>query len=487
MSQDIDINFVGGSYSGRSIAVDGQETINFYPEIIDNPLGNSKTKIALYPTPGLSLYCTVSSAGGCRALFPTSGGRLFAVVGATFYEILTGNTYTSRGTLGTSSGFISITENETQLIIVDGSQGWIYTLASDALTLITDEDFPACTHVVNIDGYFVVNKVNKGEFYWSASRDGISWDALDFAIAEGIPDNIVAIGKINNELWVFGNNSAEIWYDTGNSESLFERINQGFIDIGCGAAFSVATIANNIIWLGGGTQGHGMVFSATGYVPQRISTHAIEYIIGQMTTTSDAVAYTYQHEGHFFYVLTFPTENRTLVYDLKTQMWHERGEWDTDTGEFNRHKSSCYAYWNGRNYVGDFESGIIYTLDADVYTDNGAVIRRERTGPAVRYNGARLFFHKFELDIERGVGLTTGQGSAPVMMLSQSDDGGKTWSIDRELSLGALGKYQTRAIANRLGSSRDRVFRVAISDPVKCVITGARVNVEPEAGTEIEQ
>lgn len=426
--------------------------------------------------------------GGYRALFPTSGGRLFGVVGGEIFEFFSGGDFVNRGLLGSlTTGQVSISENETQLIIVDGSLGWTYTLSSNTLTQITDTDFPSASHVVNIDGYFIVNQINSGKCWYSASRDGTSWDATDFITAEGIPDNIIAIGKINNELWILGPESCEIWFDTGNSESQFERVQQGFVDIGCSAPHSVATIGSTIFWLGGGKQGHGMVFAATGYTPQRISTHAIEYVIEQMSTVSDCVAYTYQHEGHFFYVMNFTAGNRTLVYDMKTQMWHERGTWNTKTSTFDRHHGQCYAFWNSKHYVGDWSNNNLYELDYDVYTEDSAVIRRVRTGPAVQYNGARLFFNKFEVDVERGVGLTTGQGSAPVMLLTCSDDGGKTWKNDRELSLGALGKYQTRATAYRLGSSKDRVFRVSITDPVKCVITGARVNIEPEAGTIIAQ
>lgn len=425
---------------------------------------------------------------GYRALFSTSGGRLFGVVGGELFEYFTGGYYINRGLLGSlTTGQVSIAENETQLIMVDGSLGWTYTPSSNTLTQITDSDFPSATHVVNIDGYFIVNKVNSGTFWWSALRDGTSWDALDYAYAEGIPDNIIALGKVNNELWIFGSESAEIWFDTGNSDSQFERVQQGFVDIGCSAPYSVATIGSTIFWLGGGKQGHGMVFAATGYTPQRISTHAIEYIIEQMASVSDCVAYTYQHEGHFFYVMNFTTGNRTLVYDMKTQMWHEMGAWNTKTSTFDRHRGQCYAYWDGKHYLGDWSNNNLYEMDYSVYTEDSAVIRRVRTGPAVQYNGSRLFFSKFELDVERGVGLTTGQGSAPKMLLTYSDDGGVTWKNDRELSLGALGKYQTRATAYRLGSSKDRVFRVSITDPVKCVITGARVNMEPEAGTVIAQ
>jgi hypothetical protein len=278
-----------------------------------------------------------------------------------------------------------------------------------------------------------------------------------------------------------------VWYNTGDSISQFQRIQQAFNDVGCAAEWSVATLGPAIFWLGDSAQGHGVVWMASTYAPQRISTHAIEYIISQMSDISDAIGFTYQQEGHYFYVLTFPTGNRTLVYDMKTQLWHERGQWNTTTGDFDRHRARAYMFADGRHYVGDYENGNIYYLDAATYTDNGAVIRRERTGPHISYNNARIFFKSFELDVERGVGLTAGQGSAPVLMARTSDDGGATWSNEREMSLGALGKYGTRARLNRCGMSRDRIFRVAISDPVKCVLVGAHCDITLEAGATPEQ
>jgi hypothetical protein len=52
----MDIKWLGGSYNGRSIADDGQETVNWYPEVSEEPTGNNDVKLILIPTPGLILF-----------------------------------------------------------------------------------------------------------------------------------------------------------------------------------------------------------------------------------------------------------------------------------------------------------------------------------------------------------------------------------------------------------------------------------------------
>lgn len=215
-----------------------------------------------------------------------------------------------------------------------------------------------------------------------------------------------------------------------------------------------------------------------GYTPVRISTHAVEFAIQGYSDVSDAFAYSYQAEGHSFYVLTFPAGNATWVYDVSTQLWHERAYRDPTTGALGRHRSNCHMYFGGEHVVGDYENGNIYALDLDCYTDNGNIL------PAIRAAGhvadsdyMFLYWHSMQVDIEAGVGLVTGQGIAPVIMLDWSDDGGHTWSNEKWASMGAIGKYSARAIWKRLGRSRDRIPRITITDPVKRVILGAQATI----------
>jgi hypothetical protein len=505
------------------------------------------------------------ATGNYRALYSSSLDRMFSVVGTTLYEIFSDKSHLIRGQLSTVAGPVSITENETQLLLVDGSDGYIYDMIANTLTKIVNYNdmvdtvavtaggtgyrvgdivtlavptngaactlsvyavdstgviaqagvsivnrgrgyalqeydttsaygtgakitvetlayggFKPASHCITLDGFFICNELNSGRFFWSNLRDGLTWNLLDYATAEGTPDNIVSIGKVNNEAWLFGPKSIEIWYDTGNYASEFQRIQQGFIDIGIAAPFSNAVMGDKIFWLGSNAVGHGIVYVATNYVPQRISTHAIEYIISQIGDISDAVGYCYQQEGHHYYVLNFTSGNRTIVYDVDSGMWHERAYWNANTSKNERHRGQYSTFCFGKVFLADYSNTNLYIYDLDTYTDNGDPIRRQRTGPHIRSDRKRLFHHEFEIDLERGVGLVTGQGQQPYITLTYSDDGGKTFGNERKLTIGSLGKNLTRAHTHRLGYSRDRVYRLTISEPVKVVLTGARADIEQE-------
>jgi hypothetical protein len=221
-----------------------------------------------------------------------------------------------------------------------------------------------------------------------------------------------------------------------------------------------------------------MVMRAQGYQPQRVSTHAVEYAIGQMSVISDAVAYTYQQEGHSFYVLNFPTAGQTWVYDASTDQWHERAWRDPLLGTLGRHRAQVHMAFAGENIVGDWETGNLYRLDLDTYSDNGAPIVRTRRCAHIASGGGWQFFSSLQLIMETGVGLASGQGSDPQAMLRWSDDGGLTWSSEAWVSMGRMGEYKRRALWRRLGKGRDRVFEVTITDPVKAVIVDAVLQVE---------
>ncbi len=331
----------------------------------------------------------------------------------------------------------------------------------------------------------VFNEPNSQKVWVTELLDGTSVDPLDFASAEGSPDGLVAINVDHREAWLFGTDSIEVWYDAGLADFPLTRIQGAFNEIGCVAAFSIAKLDNALFWLGTDARGQGIVYRANGYTGVRVSTHAIEYAIAQYGNLADAVAYTYQQEGHAFYVLTFPTGNATWVYDVSTQAWHERAGWNTALGEFTRHRSNCQCNFGGNTIVGDFENGNIYTLDLDVYADNGGIqkwLRSWRALPTGQNNLKRSAHHSLQLDVESGTGLNDGQGSDPEVMLRFSDDGGHTWSNEHWSKMGKIGQYFKRVFWRKLGMTlklRDRVYEVSGTDPVKMVIVGAELIISP--------
>ena len=414
------------------------------------------------------------NTGAIRQIYVPSTGRAIVVHGDKVYRLGSDMTYAQcPGGLLTKKGPVSIADNGTVAVLVDGNFGYVLDLTSNVITRITSDAFYGADRVCFLNGVFLFNKPGTQQFYWT-SLYSTDLDALDFASAEGSPDLLVSILVDHSEAWMFGDKSTEVFYYSGNPDQAIERMQGAFIEHGCAARHSVAKLDNTVFWVGKDSNGSGTVWRANGYTPQRISTHAVEYALQQYDDISDAIAYTYQQDGHAFYVLTFPGAEKTWVYDAATQAWHEREYRDPTTGLPTRHRSNCMAFYGGMHIVGDFEDGRIYHLDPDYYTDDGDPLVASRSSPVVSNSPARLVIKSIQVEVESGVGLESGND--PQIMLDWSDDYGRTWSNQLFASMGKVGEYSKRVIFRRLGAARNRIFRVSISDPVKRVITWADVD-----------
>lgn len=465
--------FVGPSYSARVKNLDAQQCINLYPEM-GGP--TSKNVAALIGTPGLQLWLTLAG-GGIRGTLRVTQALSVVVAGPNVYTVTTDGVATARGLVTPGTTPVSMASNGSVVMIVTGPTGYALDLTTFALTQITSTAFQGADKVDFVDGYFVFNKPGTGQFQITQLYS-TDIDDLDFATAEGSPDLLVSLIVDHREVWLFGENSTEVYFNSGNADFPFERIQGAFLEQGCAAKYSVAKMDNRVFWLSADDRGKGMVMSAAGYQPQRISDHALEYAIAQMSAITDAVAYTYQQEGHSFYVLNFPTANQTWVFDASTNQWHQRAYRDPATAALQRHRSNCQMAFIGENIVGDWENGNLYKMKLDYYTDNGAAIPRIRACPHLADPDYRYQIHdELRVDMRTGVGLSSGQGSDPKAMLQWSDDGGYTWSNELWASIGKIGEYQARVNWRRLGRSRDRVYKVTVTDPVPVAFIGATTRI----------
>ncbi len=469
--------FIGPSYKLNSVNVDCQRCINMYPEMNESGRGKEQEVASLVSTPGLRLLNEIGD-GPIRGDYTASNGEFYVVSGDKLYYVDSDWNETELGTLNTETGPVSMADNGTHLVLVDGVNGYGFTFSSDTFAQITDPDFQAADQVTFQDGYFIFNKSGTGQFFIS-DLTSLDFDALDIATAEGNPDVLIGLISDHRDLWLFGTQSIEVFFNSGN-DFPFERIQGAFIEHGCAAAFSIAKMNNTVYWLGSDDKGHGIVYMAHGYQPQRISTHAIEQEIQSYGDLRGTTAYCYQQNGHHFYVLNFTAARTTWVFDATTNLWHERVY--TNDGLFERHRGDCHAFAYNTHVVGDYANGKLYELDPDTYSDNGTVITRCRVAPHVTTGLTRAFHQQFQLDIETGVGIDgSGQGVNPQAMLDFSDDGGHSWSNEKWTSLGAIGARYARAIWRRLGASRDRVYRIKITDPVKVTMIGADLRIEQGA------
>lgn len=444
---------------GRSIPANPSRLVNLFAQ--PNPEG-SRTPATLYGTPGMKAFA--SNLGQPVRAHRAALGYVYALAGTTLYRIdSAGTAVACTGASIPASGSAMMSDNTVQVgLLVDGS---LFMVAGTTITAVTSADYHPANSIDFVDGYFVLTRAGTAQFFISSLYDGLTYDALDFATAESSAPNLVRALVDHREVWLFksgDNPTTEVWINTGASPFPFERVSGAILERGTASGMSPAKADNGVFWLGDDR----IVYRAQGYQPARISTHVEEEIL-RANTVSDAIGWTYSQGGHTFYVLELPSAGRTLVYDAATNAWHERSS--GTAGGVWRARGAVSAF--GKTLVGDTQGGNLPELDLDTYTELGSTLRSAATA-AILGDGRRKFMASCELEFEPGVGISTGQGSAPTVMLRISNDAGRTWGNEKSASLGAMGRYGTRARWNRLGSFHQRAMEWSISDPVKRAIYG---------------
>lgn len=468
--------FIGPTYTLAHPSAGSQRLVNLYPEV--HEAGPRKGNVARFVgTPGLRSRVTLG-AGPIRGVHRASTGQLFVVSGANLYEVFSHWVSDLRGgTLASSSGRVTMADDGTRIVIGDGGSSAFYApLTTGSALAAMDADCPG-GHVTWQDGYFLHTAPGTGRFVIS-DLNAITYDPLETATAEGRPDRLVMILSVNLQILLFGELTLEVWFNSGAAAFPFSRNASAMIETGTISAGTVARVGGSAAWVGSDERGRGTVWHLRGLQPVRISTHAVEHALAGYSRLDESSAFAYQQGGHEFYQLTVPGNDEdsggTWVFDFNTGMWHERDYLAVTGAEPHRAWVGTVAF--GEVVVGDREDGRLYSYDLEYYSDDGDPIRRMRQSPHVSQEEKRIRFNCFELQAEPGVGLATGQGISPYAVLSYSDDGGHTWSNERQASLGLMGKYKNRARWTRLGMGRDRVFRVATSEPVPVTWLGAEID-----------
>jgi hypothetical protein len=427
----------------------------------------------VYSQQAIYTVATIGGSGAVTGLTTVNNGVYTIVPGTPSQTTTSGNGtgLTLTLTFGTGNGGAGTYVVSTSQTV---SSTTIYGLNFSVIPN-NDGAFEGANVVDIVDNYFVYNRPNTQQFGSSNPLSPIS-SALAFSSKDGAPDDLVSLIVDHRELYLMGEVSSEVWVNSGLFPFAFQRIPGTSTQHGIAAKFSIARLGNSFAYVSRNIRGQAQIMMMNGYVPTRISTHAVEQTLLDKFI-DDARAWTYQLEGHEVYVVSFPTIDLTWAYDISTGMWH-KWLWVDNNNVFHRHRGNCHASFQGLNLVGDWENGNLYQLDQNNYTDNGDEIRRLRRAPHLISDYQRQYFHELQIHFQPGVGLPNG--SAPQAMLRWSDDGGSTWSNEHWSSIGVQGAYQNRAIWRRLGQSRDRIFEVVVTDPVKAVITAA--NLKADAG-----
>lgn len=472
-------NFLGPTYTLQSSLAGVERSVNLYPEYPTSP--GAKSRVALYHTPGYSLFATSDESPG-RGLF-TEDGRCFTVIGHKLYELAADGTKTDRGSVVYDNNpvtFCSSGDAGGELFITSGDHGYILNLGTNVLT----DEVSGARMGGYVDGFFVTLDVETSTVQISDLSDGTTWDPSQIAQRLAGSDRWISMLIAGKLIWLFGSLSTEVWYNAGTSPFPFALISGAVLQQGILAPFSAASLSGVPIWLGQTREGPAMVYLAgEGFTATRVSNHAVEFALQAYIRAgidlSEAVAWTYQEDGHSFYVLNIPDADATWVYDATTQQWHERGWWDNSEIAYTASRAQFHCFAHNKHLVCDRLSGSIYEQALDQYSDIGGVeiVRMRRAGFPVR-DRRRMVIPRFELYLDYGQGLVSGQGVDPKAMLRFSPDGGRTYAGQPMISTGRMGEYGPMVSWERLGQAQDPVFEVSFSDPVPWRLVDAFVDVQ---------
>lgn len=464
----VPINFAINSYKALSGLLSSERLVNLYAELV--PI-QDKFKVVIYGTPGfipwlsLGIYDSVYAA-------QKMGDDMYVVCGLKVLKIDITKTITLIGTLGTTPGRVMLTNNGVQLtILTESGIAYYCTSAASSLTQITDPNYVLSTSITNMDGFTIAT--HGRQFQISKVNETQTYAALDLATVEATGDNIVRGIANNLEVWFFKETITEVYYNSGNATFPFERKNGVFIQKGCAAKYSIAILDNSFYFLGDDK----IIYRTNGYQLEQISTFPISKEIEGYTIVEDAFAFIYIQGGHKFYSITFPSANKTWVYDISTTLWHERESLNPATLEAEEWRPNCFIFFDGVNLIGDPINGKIYQLDLDTYDEDGTPLIATMVSTTQFDDYKRDAVGELALMMDTGVGIAYGQGSDPQIMLRTSIDGAKTWSNELWQSLGKIGNYQTEVFWNKIAYGRSLIMELKISDPVKRAFIGAYLEV----------
>lgn len=456
-----EIFFPKKSDRARSSEVSSERMINCWLDI-RGP--DSKKRFIVYASPGLKRFSQAPQGSRTRGQIEFQGKR-YALIGQRLYEVSTGGNLTEKGVVP-GGGTVSMAEDSRLMVIVTNSKA--YSFDGNAVTQITDEVIleGGVNSVTYLNQRFIFTRPNSRRFIYTEVGGGTTVNPLNFFTAESKGADVVKAHVSHEELLIFTKRGIEFWHNIAG-EIPFRRVPGATIDVGCASRDSIVNANNTVFWLGH----DGQVYYLDGYTPKNISNEQIIDTIGTFSALNLATAFTFDLDTHKFYVLNHP--QGSFVYDIGQGIWHER-----KSRGLNRWRAETVMQIRNEYIVGDFLNGNLYKLDPDTFDEDGKMLERIMFSPPTDNDGKGFVTHKLFVDFESGVGLTTGQGSNPQVMLQWSDDGGKTWSTEIWRELFPLGQYTGRAVWDTLGWSLQRTYKLTVTDPVKLVYIGNDATIE---------
>lgn len=481
-SKKLPFGFCGPAYVAPSPIIDDEMAINCYVEISESE--GAATKKALLTTPGRKKLATLPESKVPNG-FTVNGRTFFAA--SNLYEVNGLGQVTNWGSLGASPVNPTMqAANETQLVILNNGNLYVFTLATNTLVAVNMGQFNGpVAQIWMVDGYIIATIQNSHTFQQSNLEDATTWSGLNISTISYFPDNIVSMSVIYRELWFQSAKRMIGYYNAGAGFPVFIPVQGAQVEHGAAATFGAVVAGDTLLWLDADEDGALIARRLDGYSATRVSTHATELAWQQYAKTSDVVAWSYQENGHYFATWVFLSANQSWTFDVTESLkadeslWHQRGYWETASGQYIADRAMCHTLNFGIHMVGDWASGNIYQLSSNFQDDDGNPRRGLRRSPTLIAGNRWMYFDEIEFVMETGLGpqppLLDGNGNPrpPQIMLRWSNDGGKTWSNTYFLSIGFAGEYGIRVIKRMLGRARKRLWEVSWTDPVRVAFNDA--------------
>lgn len=462
-----------GAYRTASIIAGAQRSVNLYPEV-NSKTSDSPVSMTHYPCPGLVLK-TQGSGSTWRGLYQATNGQVFGVLDNTLYYIASDFSLTAIGNIGAGGNPVSLLDNGSILVCVTGLTGFTVDLGTHAFAAIVDPAFLGADKVGYIDTFLLFNQPNTKNFYSTTSNIVTPFNPLYIAAKTSFPDILQTLLVVKHEIYLIGNRTTEVWFNAGAPTFPFEELQGTLIEHGTAAKYSACSHGIQLFWVSQDKDGQGTALMTQEYVTTKISTPAIDAEWSTYPTVSDAISMTYQQRGHTFWMIAFPTADKTWAYDLNSGEWHERVWLDGD-GQEHRHRANCMCPAYGQILVGDYANGKLYVFSLSEFHDDNQPMTFRRGFPHLLNDGKRVIYDAFIADVECGNPTADTENA---IFLRCSDDRGRTYGNALAQSFGDQGEYLSQPQWSRLGLARDRVFELFWSTALKTALNGAFIEMRP--------
>jgi hypothetical protein len=468
--QTIPVNVTGPSYQSRSRPLSSQRTQNWYQQLNEQ----GKDAYTLMPFPGLKL---LGSAEGVDRGFHRMAEILYQVKGTSLYEISSNGTHTLRGTIP-GTGRAIIRDDGINMFIVADLKVWQYTTDTNLVTEVTNANITGSKSVDFFNNQFIYTKDRFSTV--SDVGNGAEASGLNIVGEETLPDDLVRDYVFDEVIYRCGTRSIVGWYNSGVGAPPIEKLQGRIFTVGLAAINSIAETDEAFYWLGDDFA----IYQAAAGSKNRISTDAISNEIQKYSKIDDAIGNTFTFEGQNFYSITFPSGNKTFVVSesLGSNGWFEISSGVSNPLDSTKYQGTSILDAYGKLFVADVSNGNIYNLDLDTYMNNDEPLQRVRVtqaanGALLNARGKRVQMSELKLIMEVGVGVISGQGDEPRIMIEYSDDGGNTWNGGSWPRVGRLGEFTLQVEWYNLGSFYDRIFRISTTDPVNYSIYSATIDL----------